>query len=118
MPRSSHSACEVEEVIAIIGGRWKPLIIYTLLERPHRFGALRRCLPGITQKMLTQQLRNLEADQIVQRRSFGTHRLHVEYSITPLGATLKPVLYALYAWMDVHHHKNRHTVPASSVEEI
>ena len=81
----------------MIGGRWKVLIIRELMT-VKRFGELQRALPGITQKMLTQQLRELEDDGIVRRQVYPQIPPKVEYSLTPLGETLKPLLYAMHEW--------------------
>ncbi|BAZ09465.1 putative transcriptional regulator [Calothrix sp. NIES-4071] len=89
--------CEVESTIKVIGGRWKVLIIRELMA-VKRFGELQRALPGITQKMLTQQLRELEDDGIVRRQVYPQIPPKVEYSLTPLGETLKPLLYAMHEW--------------------
>jgi DNA-binding HxlR family transcriptional regulator len=90
--------CEVESTIKVIGGRWKVLIIRELITDIKRFGELQRALPGITQKMLTQQLRELEDDNIVRRQVYPQIPPKVEYSLTPLGETLKPLLYAMHEW--------------------
>jgi DNA-binding HxlR family transcriptional regulator len=90
--------CEVESTIKIIGGRWKVLIIRELVSGEKRFGELQRSLQGITQKMLTQQLRELEEDGIVHREIYAQIPPKVEYSLTPLGESLKPILYAMHEW--------------------
>src|SRR5215472_7773516 len=77
--------CPVEAAIDVIGGKWKPLILWWLHHRTHRFAELRRLMPGITEKMLTQQLRELEADGIVHRRIYPTVPPKVEYSLTDWG---------------------------------
>ena len=102
MDEKNDPVCEVEETIKIIGGRWKPMIIYALFAGPQRFGELRRRIPGITQKMLTQQLRNLEVDGIVHRELYAAVPPKVEYSVTGVGETLKPVLEAMYCWAEVY----------------
>ena len=94
--------CEVETTIKIIGGRWKVLIIRELISGVKRFGELQRALHGVTQKMLTQQLRELEADGIVHREIYPQIPPKVEYSLTPLGETLKPILYAMHDWAVEH----------------
>jgi DNA-binding HxlR family transcriptional regulator len=81
--------CPVEAAIDVIGGKWKPLILWWLHHRTHRFAELRRLMPGITEKMLTQQLRELEADGIVHRRIYPTVPPKVEYSLTYYGRSLK-----------------------------
>jgi DNA-binding HxlR family transcriptional regulator len=90
--------CEVETTLKIIGGRWKVLIIRELMAGIKRFGELQRSLPGITQKMLTQQLREMEEDGIIHREVYPQIPPKVEYSLTPLGETLQPILYAMHEW--------------------
>lgn len=91
-------SCAVETTIKIIGGRWKVLILRELLTGVKRFAQLQRALPGITQKMLTQQLRELEQDGIIHRQVYPQVPPKVEYSLTPLGTTLQPVLNAMHQW--------------------
>jgi DNA-binding HxlR family transcriptional regulator len=90
--------CPVETTLRVIGGRWKAVIIYHLRGGPRRFNELRRMLPNITQRMLTQHLRELQADGILDRRVFEVVPPHVEYSISDAGKTLLPILDALAAW--------------------
>ncbi|CEJ44901.1 winged helix-turn-helix transcriptional regulator [Umezakia ovalisporum] len=90
--------CEVETTLKIIGGRWKVLIIRELISGVKRFGELQRGLPGITQKMLTQQLREMEEDGIVHREVYAQIPPKVEYSLTSLGESLLPILYAMHEW--------------------
>jgi DNA-binding HxlR family transcriptional regulator len=94
----SRLTCEVETTLKVIGGRWKVLIIRELIDGVKRFGELQRALSGITQKMLTQQLRELEEDGIIHRKVYPQIPPKVEYSITPLGESLKPILYAMHEW--------------------
>ena len=94
--------CEVETTLKVIGGRWKVLIIRELMAGVKRFGELQRALPGITQKMLTQQLREMEEDGIVHREIYAQIPPKVEYSLTPLGASLQPILYAMHEWAVQH----------------
>ncbi len=90
--------CAVETTLKIIGGRWKVLILRELLVGIQRFNQLHRSLPGITQKMLTQQLRELEEDGIIHRQVYPQVPPKVEYSLTPLGESLNPVLEAMHEW--------------------
>jgi DNA-binding HxlR family transcriptional regulator len=90
--------CPVDRTLRVIGGRWKALIIYYLRQGPTRFNALRRMMPSVTQRMLTQHLRELEADGLIDRKVFPVVPPHVEYSLSPLGVSLLPVLDAMADW--------------------
>lgn len=90
--------CPVETTIAAVGGRWKVLVIHHLLEGSHRFGELARLLGGVSARTLTRQLRELEESGIINRLVHQQIPPKVEYSLTPLGRELKPVLYAMQAW--------------------
>ena len=94
--------CPVEATIDVIGGKWKPLILWWLHQRTYRFAELRRLIPGITEKVLTQHLRELEADGIVDRRVFATIPPKVEYSLTEYGNSLKQALNAICEWGQLH----------------
>jgi DNA-binding HxlR family transcriptional regulator len=95
--------CPVETTLAVIGGKWKPLILWHLGEDGVcRFLELQRNIPGITRKMLTQHLRELERDGVVARRMFNEMPPHVEYSLTKYGQTLRPLLRALCDWGSKH----------------
>ena len=91
-------ACPAESTLAVIGGRWKVPILYRLFERPHRFSELKRALGGCTQRMLIQQLRQMEADGLVRRKVFARVPPKVEYSLAPRGRTLKPIVDAMCVW--------------------
>jgi DNA-binding HxlR family transcriptional regulator len=91
--------CFVRPALRVLGGKWKAIILYHLLEdRTLRFGQLRRFLPDATQKMLTQQLRELERDGIVARKVYHQVPPKVEYSLTEFGQTLRPVMVELRKW--------------------
>jgi DNA-binding HxlR family transcriptional regulator len=90
--------CPVKATVDVIGGKWKPLILFFLKQGPMRFNELRRQIPGATQKMLTQQLRELEKDEIVHRRVFAQVPPKVEYSLTKYGDTLRPILTLMCSW--------------------
>ena len=90
--------CGVETTIAVVGGKWKPMILYALLSDPRRFGELTRLIPTITQRMLTLQLRELEADGVIARAIYQQVPPKVEYSLTPLGVTIEPILSFMQQW--------------------
>ena len=95
-------SCPVEETIKIFGGKWKASILHYLADEPCRFNELRRRIPAITQRMLTQQLRDLEKDGIVIRKHYPEIPPRVEYSVSPLGRTLKPIYIAIKKWEETH----------------
>ncbi len=90
--------CPVETTIAAIGGRWKVLVVHHLLEGTQRFGELARLLGGISARTLTRQLRELEDCGVIARHVYSQIPPKVEYSLTPLGRELEPVLSAMHAW--------------------
>jgi DNA-binding HxlR family transcriptional regulator len=93
-----QNECPVTFTLEKIGGRWKPLILFNLQNGTLRYGQLKKCIPAITEKMLIQHLCELEADQLVSRKAQPVVPPHVEYSLTPAGQTLGPVLNAMAAW--------------------
>lgn len=96
--KHDRPTCAVEITLKVIGGRWKVLILRELLQGVKRFGELHRGLSGITQKMLTQQLKEMEEDSIVHRQIYLQVPPKVEYSLTPLGESLKPILDTMHEW--------------------
>jgi DNA-binding HxlR family transcriptional regulator len=92
------SSCPAEIALKAIGGRWKLLILRSLFDGVKRFGELQKDLPGITQKVLTQQLRELEQDGIIHRQVYPQIPPKVEYSLTPLGESLQPIILQLHQW--------------------
>jgi len=92
--------CPVETAIEIIGGRWKVLILRELFNGTRRFSELRRALSGVSHRTLTQQLRELEAHGIVRRKVHRQIPPKVEYSLSPLGETLRPVIAAMHDWAE------------------
>ncbi|NDC42067.1 MAG: transcriptional regulator [Chitinophagia bacterium] len=96
--QSAVTSCPVTYTLDKIGGRWKALIIYNLLQGPQRYGALKKAMPAITEKMLIQQLKELEADLLVTREVKPVVPPHVTYSLTERGLALSGVLQAMAAW--------------------
>ncbi|MBV6684336.1 helix-turn-helix transcriptional regulator [Bacillus sp. JRC01] len=92
--------CAIDMVIELIGGKWKVLILWNLNEGDKRFNELRRSIPDITQKMLTQQLRELEAHGLVSRTVFQEVFPRVEYATTALGKKLQKTLFEMCRWGD------------------
>ncbi len=88
--------CEVERLLAVIGGKWKVLILRELFHGARRHARLCRALPGISQKVLTAQLRELELDGAVRREVFESKRPHVEYSLTPFGERLRGLIRQMH----------------------
>ncbi|RGD89938.1 winged helix-turn-helix transcriptional regulator [Acinetobacter sp. SWAC57] len=109
MGKAKHSrfncspGCSVEAAIGILDGKWKSIILWHLLtEDTLRFGEIRKRIPNVTQRMLTNQLRELEEDGMLHREVYPQVPPKVEYSLTPLGRSLRPILLALKAWGDEH----------------
>jgi DNA-binding HxlR family transcriptional regulator len=94
--------CSVEAAIALIDGKWKSVILYHLMSGTLRFNALKRHIPGVTQRMLTNQLRELEEDGLVIRKVYAVVPPKVEYSLSPLGESMTPILCALKDWGDAN----------------
>lgn len=105
------SACQVNEALEIIMGKWKPIILLLLFEnKVMRFSELKRAIPGITQKMLTTQMRELEEEDILHREVYAQVPPKVEYSITEYGKSIEPFLEAMHEWSTLHlEHKKKKT---------
>lgn len=97
-----NSPCPVTTTLSVIGGKWKPIILFIIKKEKKRFGEIRKMIPGITQKMLTQQLRELEQDGIVHREVYPVVPPKVEYSMTEYGQSLSPILTAMAEWGASH----------------
>ena len=108
MPRMRHRrldcspGCVVEATLSLIDGKWKGVVLHHLLDGTLRFNELRRRLPNVTQRMLTNQLRELETDGLIARKVYAQVPPKVEYSLTARGRSLQPVMAALKAWGDAH----------------
>jgi DNA-binding HxlR family transcriptional regulator len=100
--KASATKCPAEFTLAMIGGRWKIPIVFHLLAGPKRFSDLARSLTGVSQKMLTQQLREMERNGLVMRQVYPQVPPKVEYSLTVLGASLRPVVEAMCRWGEIH----------------
>jgi DNA-binding HxlR family transcriptional regulator len=96
--RKKEFNCPVEATLAVIGGRWKSLILWNLCNDTLRFSELKKRMPTITQRMLTNQLRELEQDGVIARKAYAEVPVRVEYSLTARGKSLRPILEALCAW--------------------
>ena len=94
--------CAVEATLRLIDGKWKGVILYHLLEGTLRFSEIRRRLASVTQRMLTNQLREMEADGLITRMVYAQVPPKVEYSLTERGRSLEPVIRALKIWGDLH----------------
>lgn len=91
--------CPIEYTLKVIGGKWKLLILYYLMvDKVKRYGELKKCITGITHKMLSMQLKQLEKEEIISRREYSVIPPKVEYRLTKKGATLLPILGAMYDW--------------------
>jgi len=90
--------CPVATTVQLIGSKWKLLIIQNLLGRPWRFNELRKALSGISQKVLTDSLRSMEADGIITRTIYPEVPPRVEYSLSAVGETMRPIIKSLEAW--------------------
>jgi DNA-binding HxlR family transcriptional regulator len=101
MARKAYG-CGLEAALAVIGGKWKPIILWHLAGGPRRFGALRRLVGGISEKMLIQQLREMQADGIVARKDFREIPPRVECALTEFGVTLGEALRPLCDWGAAH----------------
>ena len=101
--------CPVKLTTDVIGGKWKPLILFYLETGTKRFGELRKLIPGMTKKMLTQHLRDLEQDEVIRRKVYPVVPPKVEYSLTKHGESLKPILKLMSAWGTKH--RKRYGIP-------
>ena len=98
MSKTLKLNCPVSVILVILSGKWKTLIIHHLMSGTKRFNELRRLMPEVTQRMLTNQLRELETDGLITRTIYPQIPPKVEYSLTDIGLALKPILAELEAW--------------------
>lgn len=97
-----QNRCPVEMALEVVGGKWKPLILYRLSHGTHRFGQLQRSIPDVSQRMLTLHLRELERDGVVHRLVYPQVPAKVEYSLTEPAKHLVPILEELGSWLREH----------------
>ena len=98
LTKEGSPTCPVATTVQIIGSKWKLLILRDLLQRPWRFNELKKDLEGISQKVLTDSLRSMEADGIIDRTVYAEVPPRVEYALNDLGETLRPILDAMEVW--------------------
>lgn len=106
LTKEEMPACPVATTVALIGSKWKLLIIRNLLARPWRFNELKKDLEGISQKVLTDSLRSMEADGIITRTVYPEVPPRVEYALTELGKSLKPILDSMRVWGEAYKDKH------------
>ena len=99
-------ACPVETTLTMISDKWKVLILRDLLTGTKRFGELKKSLTGVSQKVLTFQLREMEENGLVERKAYPEVPPRVEYSLTPLGRSLKPIMDAMRVWGEQYKQQN------------
>ncbi len=104
LPHGPFEVCPVEVTADVIGGKWKPLILFYTSQQTRRFNELRRLIPGVTQQMLTLQLRELERAGVIHREVYAQVPPKVEYSLTDLGRSLIPLLWQMFAWGERYMH--------------
>ena len=94
--------CGLDAALAILGGKWKPLVLFHLAHGVHRYGELRRAVGSVTDKVLIQQLKELQMDEVIERIDYKEIPPKVEYALTPLGRTLIEPLNAICHWAEKH----------------
>ena len=98
MERKDLPACPVETTLMLIGDKWKVLILRDLLTGAKRFGELKKSVGSVSQKVLTAQLRDMESNGLINRHAYAEVPPRVEYSLTELGQSLKPILDSMWSW--------------------
>jgi len=113
--------CPAQATLEVLGGKWKGLILFHLRNESKRFNQLKNLIPGVTQRMLAKQLKELESDEIVTRKAYMEIPPKVEYSLTTFGSTLTPILEALHGWgvnyiNDINRIRNNSEFQENAVE--
>ena len=111
------TGCSVEATLAVVGGRWKPVLLFHLLGGRKRFGELRRLTPNATERMITLQLRELEADGVIQRHVFAQVPPRVEYELTDFGRSLEALLIQMRDWGDAFQKRKTRSAKGSSTSQ-
>lgn len=111
-----YSDCPMHRSMAILGSKWKPILIYALRERTARFGQLHAAVGTISKKVLTTALKELEADGVVFREEFKELPPRVEYSLTEKGRTLVPIIIQLAKWDNAHYELKKENHPVASLQ--
>lgn len=109
---AKRTSCPTEQTLDLVSGRWKVMVIYWLLQGDRRFNRLQRDLSGISHRTLTKQLRELEADGLVERHDFGEIPPRVAYRLSPLGRSLEPILLVMHEWAVAHPQVKRQYRPS------
>ena len=112
------SPCPVTTTLSVIGGKWKPIILWIICDQKKRFGEIKKLIPSITQKMLTQQLRELEEDGIISRKVNAVVPPKVEYCLTSYGQSLIPILNEMAKWGEMHRERFGANYQSESGKEI
>ncbi|MCR8644305.1 helix-turn-helix transcriptional regulator [Paenibacillus sp. N1-5-1-14] len=110
--------CTVEATLDVMGGKWKPLILYHLADRSLRYNQLRRCIPNITQRMLTLHLKELEQDGLIVRTQSSDIPPKVDYALSLYGQSLRPILAVMCRWGGNHIEKNELHLSAAAVSDF
>lgn len=97
-PDANPAQCPVTYCLSVVGGKWKPVILFCIANGIDRFGAMQRAVPGITKQMLTKQLRELETDAIISRKVYAEVPPRVDYSLTDVGRTVLPIIDQMKVW--------------------
>jgi len=109
------TGCDVEATLSVIGGRWKPVLVCHLLDGRKRFGEIRRLTPNATERMITLQLRELEADGVISRHVYAEVPPRVEYEVTEFGRSLEEILFRMREWGS--EFKARRTAEEAALDE-